>query len=83
MSEQLRLAIRRPNDSRSGSEEKKMSRIALSPKATKLMKLCELEGRELVRALWRRELVATLAGQGPGSPGGGAHAPQFAALAKT
>jgi hypothetical protein len=44
MSEQLRLAIRRPNESGSGSEEEKMSRIALSPKAAKLMKLCELEG---------------------------------------
>ena len=44
MSEQLRLASRRPNDSDSGSEEEKMSRIALSPKAVKLMKLCELEG---------------------------------------
>ena len=41
---QLRLAIRRPNDSGFGSEEEKMSRIALSPKAAKLMKLCELEG---------------------------------------
>jgi hypothetical protein len=44
MSEQLRLAIRRPNDSDSGSEEEKMSRIALSHKAAKLMKLCDLEG---------------------------------------
>ena len=44
MSEQLRLAIRRPNDSGFGSEEEKMSRIVLSPKAAKLMKLCELEG---------------------------------------
>ena len=44
MSEQLRLAIRRPNDSDSGSEEENMSRIDLSPKAAKLMKLCELEG---------------------------------------
>ena len=44
MSEQLRLVIRRPNDSDAGSEEENMSRIALSPKAAKLMKLCELEG---------------------------------------
>jgi hypothetical protein len=41
---QLRLAIRRPNDSGSGSEEENMSNIALSHKAAKLMKLCELEG---------------------------------------
>jgi hypothetical protein len=41
MSEQLRLAIRRPNDSDSGSEEENMSRIVLSPRAAKLMKLCE------------------------------------------
>jgi hypothetical protein len=44
MFEQLRLVIRRPNDSDAGSEEENMSRIALSPKAAKLMKLCELEG---------------------------------------
>ena len=44
MSEQLRLAIRRPNDSDSGSEEENMSTIALSHKAAKLMKLCDLEG---------------------------------------
>ena len=44
MSEQLRLVIRRPNDSGSGSEEENMSRIALSHKAAKLMKLCDLEG---------------------------------------
>jgi hypothetical protein len=44
MFEQLRLVIRRPNDSGSGSEEEKMSRIALSHKAAKLMKLCDLEG---------------------------------------
>jgi len=44
MSEQLRLAIRRPNVSDAGNEEEKMSRIALSPRAAKLMKLCELEG---------------------------------------
>ena len=44
MSEQLRLVIRRPNDSGSGSEEEKMSTIALSHKAAKLMKLCDLEG---------------------------------------
>jgi hypothetical protein len=37
MSEQLRLVIRRPNDSDSGSEEEKMSTIALSHKAAKLM----------------------------------------------
>jgi hypothetical protein len=40
---QLRLAIRRPNESGFGSKEKKMSRIVLSPKTAKLMKLCELE----------------------------------------
>jgi hypothetical protein len=44
MSEQLRLAIRRPNDSDAGSKEENMSRIVLSPRAAKLMKLCELEG---------------------------------------
>jgi len=52
MSEQLRLAIRRPNDSDSGSEEENMSTIALSHKAAKLMKLCDLEGykRDLLKA---------------------------------
>jgi hypothetical protein len=44
MLEQLRLAIRHPNDSGSGSEEQKMSKITLSYKAAKLMKLCDLEG---------------------------------------
>jgi hypothetical protein len=44
MLEQLRLAIRRPNDSDSGSEEENMSTIALSHKAAKLMRLCDLEG---------------------------------------
>jgi hypothetical protein len=44
MFEQLRLAIRRPNESGSGSEEENMSNIALSHKAAKLMKLCDLEG---------------------------------------
>jgi hypothetical protein len=44
MSEQLRLAIRRPNESDSGSEEERMPTIALSPRAAKLMKLCDLEG---------------------------------------
>src|SRR5215469_10620519 len=44
MSQQLRPANRRPNNSGLGSEEENMSTIALSPKAAKLMKLCELEG---------------------------------------
>jgi hypothetical protein len=44
MSEQLRLAIQHPNASDAGSEEEKMSTIALSNKAAKLMKLCEAEG---------------------------------------
>jgi hypothetical protein len=44
MSEQLRLAIRLPNASGSGSEEEKMATIVLTDKAKKLMKLCELEG---------------------------------------
>jgi hypothetical protein len=53
MSEQLRLAIRRPNDSGSGSEEEKMSTIALSHKAAKLMKLCDLEGYKRLHDLLR------------------------------
>jgi hypothetical protein len=44
MFEQLRLVIRCLNDSGSGSEEENMSNIALSHKAAKLMKLCDLEG---------------------------------------
>ena len=51
MSEQLRLVIRRPNNSGSGSEEEKMSRIALSHKAAKLMKLCDLEGYKRLQDL--------------------------------
>jgi hypothetical protein len=51
MSEQLRLAIRHPNDSGSGSEEEKMSRITLSYKAAKLMKLCDLEGYKRIHDL--------------------------------
>ena len=51
---QLRLAIRHPNGSGSGSVEERMSTIALSNRAAKLMKLCEAEGFEnlddLVRA---------------------------------
>jgi hypothetical protein len=42
MFEQLRLAIRRTNESGSGSEEENTSNIALSHKAAKLMKLCDL-----------------------------------------
>jgi hypothetical protein len=53
MSEQLRLVIRRLNDSGSGSEEEKMSRIALSHKAAKLMKLCDLEGYKRLHDLLR------------------------------
>ena len=53
MSEQLRLVIRRPNDSGSGSEEENMSRIALSHKAAKLMKLCDLEGYKRLHDLLR------------------------------
>jgi hypothetical protein len=44
MSSQLRLAIRHPNGSGSGSVEEMMSTIALSNKAAKLMKLSEVEG---------------------------------------
>jgi hypothetical protein len=66
MSEQLRLVIRRPNNSGSGSEEEKMSRIALSHKAAKLMKLCDLEGykRSLRSAegLSQRRLAAVHSG---------------------
>jgi hypothetical protein len=51
MSEQLRLAIRCPNDSDSGSEEENMTRIALSHKAAKLMTLCEREGFKSLNAL--------------------------------
>src|SRR3954470_12671978 len=46
MPKQLRLAIRHPNGSGVGSEEKKMFTIALSQKAAKLMTLCDLEGFE-------------------------------------
>jgi hypothetical protein len=44
METRLRLAIRRPIGSGSGSEEENMSPIVLCNKAAKLMKLCELEG---------------------------------------
>ena len=40
----LCLAIERLNGSGARSEEEKMSTIALSNKAAKLMKLCEVEG---------------------------------------
>jgi hypothetical protein len=53
MSKQLRLVIRRLNDSGSGSEEEKMSRIVLSHKAAKLMKLCDLEGYKRLHDLLR------------------------------
>src|SRR5437879_2394440 len=53
----FRLAIRHPNGSGSGSEEKQMSRIALSHEIAKLMKLCDLEGfkrlDDLLKALGR------------------------------
>jgi hypothetical protein len=41
---QLRLAIRHLNGSGSGSEEEKMSTIALTNKTAKLMTLCDAEG---------------------------------------
>jgi len=40
----LRPAIQRPNSSGSGSEEEYMSAIVLSMKASKLMRVCEVEG---------------------------------------
>lgn len=40
----FRLATERPNSSDARSEEEKMSTIALSNKAAKLMVLCEVEG---------------------------------------
>ena len=60
MSEQLRLVIRRPNDSGSGSEEEKMSTIALSHKAAKLMKLCDLEGYKRLHDLLRASTTDSL-----------------------
>jgi hypothetical protein len=60
MSEQLRLAIRRPNDSGSGSEEEKMSTIALSHKAAKLMKLCDLEGYKRLHDLLKASVTDSL-----------------------
>ena len=60
MSEQLRLVIRRPNDSGSGSEEEKMSTIALSHKAAKLMKLCDLEGYRRLHDLLRASTTDSL-----------------------
>jgi hypothetical protein len=41
---QIRLAIRHPNGSGPVGKEEEMSRIVLSSKAVKLMKLCDLEG---------------------------------------
>ena len=60
MSEQLRLVIRRLNDAGSGSEEEKMSRIALSHKAAKLMKLCDLEGYRRLYDLLRASTTDSL-----------------------
>jgi hypothetical protein len=51
MLEQLRLAIRHPNGSGSGSEEEEMSRVTLSTRGAKLMKLCDIEGFETVAGL--------------------------------
>jgi hypothetical protein len=50
---QLRLAIRCLNGSGSGSEEEEMSRIVLSTKAAKLMKLCDVEGFDSIEDLLR------------------------------
>jgi hypothetical protein len=47
----LLLAIRRPNGSDFGSEEKVMSEIALSTKGAKLMKLCHDFGFEKIEHL--------------------------------
>ena len=44
----FRLAIRHPNGSDVGSEERKMSSIVLSKKAVRLLELCEAEGFETV-----------------------------------
>ena len=60
MSEQLRLVIRRPNDSGSGSEEEKMSTIALSHKAAKLMKLCDLEGYKRLHDLLKASVTDSI-----------------------
>jgi hypothetical protein len=57
MTEQLRLAIRYPNVSGSGSEEEKMSRITLSFKAAKLMKLCDLEGYKRIHDHFLYEII--------------------------
>src|SRR5688572_1681843 len=48
---QIRLAIRHPNSSGSGSEEKEMSTVVLTNKAAKLMKLCDIEGFEKIEEL--------------------------------
>jgi hypothetical protein len=60
MSEQLLLAIRRPNESGFGSEEENMSNIALSHKAAKLMKLCDLEGYKRLHDLLRASTTDSL-----------------------
>src|SRR5437016_12953811 len=60
MFEQLRLAIRRPNESGSGSEEENMSRIALSHKAAKLMKLCDLKGYKRLHDLLKASATDSL-----------------------
>jgi len=44
ISAELRLAIEHPNSSDARTEEEKVSTIALSNKAAKLMVLCDLEG---------------------------------------
>jgi hypothetical protein len=60
MLEQLRLAIRHPNSSGSGSEEKSMRSIVLTHKAKKLMKLCDLEGYKRVHDLLKVSVTDNL-----------------------
>jgi hypothetical protein len=60
MFEQLLLAIRRPNESGFGSEEENMSNIALSHKAAKLMKLCDLEGYKRLHDLLKASTTDSL-----------------------
>jgi hypothetical protein len=54
---QLRLAIRRPNSSGFGSEEENMPQVALSHKAAKLMKLCDLEGFKRIEDLLKASIT--------------------------
>jgi hypothetical protein len=47
-SRNVRLAIEHPNGSDARSEEENMTTIALSHKAAKLMKLCDIEGFDIL-----------------------------------